>query len=370
MPFLIAAVLLAWVGTGLACWLAYQLLRQHGRMLQRLDALEEALAAQGAGGLGAVAEVQEPRGLPAGTEAPAFELPDLSGSRVTLARWRGRPVLLVFFNPRCGYCVEMAPDLAALPYDRNGSGLVPLVVTTGTTEENRRLVREHGLRCPVLRQEGMAVAAAYQADGTPMGCLVDAEGRIASDLAVGAAAVLALARESAGAARAGAHHGSRDLSQSRIARDGLAAGTPAPAFRLPRLDGGEVSLEQLRGRPVLLVFSDPDCGPCDELAPRLERIHRERRDLQVLMVSRGTREENAPKAAEHGLTFPIALQKKWEISRRYAMFGTPIGYLIDEDGIVAAGVAVGVEPILALVTGTLPSLNGGVNHGKLVRQPG
>ena len=35
---------------------------------------------------------------------------------------------------------------------------------------------------------------------------------------------------------------------------------------------------------MLLVFSDPDCGPCDELAPQLEQVHCQRADLQVLVA--------------------------------------------------------------------------------------
>ena len=50
---------------------------------------------------------------------------------------------------------------------------------------------------------------------------------------------------------------SKSLARSRINRDGLKAGTRALNFRLPRLEGGELSLEELRGRRVLLVFSDP-----------------------------------------------------------------------------------------------------------------
>jgi hypothetical protein len=42
------------------------------------------------------------------------------------------------------------------------------------------------------------------------------------------------------------------------------------------------------------------------------------------------------------------VQKQWEISREYGMFATPIGYPIDEQGIIARDVAVGIEPILAL----------------------
>jgi AhpC/TSA family len=67
-------------------------------------------------------------------------------------------------------------------------------------------------------------------------------------------------------------------------------------------------------------------------------------------VSRGDVEANRAKAAEHGLTFPIVLQKQWEISRQYAMFASPIAYLIDEEGVIAADVAVGAEAILALLS--------------------
>jgi thiol-disulfide isomerase/thioredoxin len=64
------------------------------------------------------------------------------------------------------------------------------------------------------------------------------------------------------------------LARSRLTRDGLRAGTPASNFRLPRVDGGELTLEEFRGRRVLLVFSEPECGPCNQLAPQLERFHR------------------------------------------------------------------------------------------------
>ena len=49
-----------------------------------------------------------------------------------------------------------------------------------------------------------------------------------------------------------------------------------------------------------------------------------------------------------GLTFPIVVQRQWEVSLLYAKFATPIAYLIDERGILLSDVAVGVEPILAL----------------------
>ena len=140
----------------------------------------------------------------------------------------------------------------------------------------------------------------------------------------------------------------RSLERSRILRRGLKAGTRAPDFELPGLDGSELKLASLRGRRVLLVFSDPHCGPCQWLAPRLEKVHRRARDLAVVMISRGDPEANRAKAAEHRLTFPIVLQRHWEISRAYGMFATPIAYLIGEDGVIARDVAAGSEAILEL----------------------
>ena len=67
------------------------------------------------------------------------------------------------------------------------------------------------------------------------------------------------------------------------------------------------------------------------------------------MISKGEAKENRAKVKEHGLTFPIVLQQQWEISRRYAMFATPVAYLIDETGIISHDVAVGTDAIQALM---------------------
>ena len=157
----------------------------------------------------------------------------------------------------------------------------------------------------------------------------------------------------------------RSLARSRIKRDGLSAGTPAPRFQLPRLDGrGDLSLEELCGRRVLLVFSDPHCGPCNHLAPQLEQFYRHNRasergtsfgappDLELVMITRGDPGENRTKAKEYGLTFPIVVQRQWEISRLYAMLATPTAYFLDEQGVIANNVAVGVDAILALLNNT------------------
>ncbi|HTL55014.1 MAG TPA: sulfotransferase domain-containing protein [Candidatus Limnocylindrales bacterium] len=141
----------------------------------------------------------------------------------------------------------------------------------------------------------------------------------------------------------------RSLVRSQLKRDGLKAGTSAPEFRLPRVEGGGLSLAELRGRVVLLVFSSPNCGPCNNLAPRLEAFHQQEPGLELVMISRGEPAENRDKVKEHGLTFPVLLQRHWEVSRDYATFVTPVAYLIDTDGIIRADVAVGVDAIESLL---------------------
>jgi len=164
----------------------------------------------------------------------------------------------------------------------------------------------------------------------------------------------------------------RSSARSKIKRDGLKVGTFAPYFHLPRLDGrGQCALSDLRGRRVLLVFSSPNCGPCNTLAPELEKFHRANGGLaelanslsssgaqgegaaaasvQVVMISKGEPRENRAKVKEHRLTFPILLQQQWEISRRYAMFATPIAYLINEAGVIMRDVAVGPDAIFRLM---------------------
>src|SRR6266436_5753625 len=363
MTVLLLAAVLPWMLIGFGCWFFYQLVRQNGRILLRLEALEQRLEAQDAEPPPSPTAAA-PSGLPVGSLAPEFGSLDLAGTRHCLSEFRGRSVLLIFFNPDCGFCIRMASDLAALVPEGGDGQPVPLVVTTGDAQANRQLFEKHEIRCPVLLQKDMEVASQYQAHGTPMGYLIDEKGTIASNLAAGAPALLALA--SAGSATAEERKaqqkpkgkGNKPLSESRLNRSGLKAGTPAPMFRLARLEGGDLALEEYRGRQELLVFSDPQCGPCDQLAPHLERLHHERRDLQVLMVSRQDVETNRQKVAKLGLTFPVVLQKSWEISLLYAMFATPVGYLIDEQGVLASDVAVGVEPILALAARPSVSTNG------------
>jgi len=156
-------------------------------------------------------------------------------------------------------------------------------------------------------------------------------------------------RADAGAAAAADEGRKESLKRSQLLRDGLPPGAAAPEFRLPRVGGGELSLSQYRGRKVLLLFSDPKCGPCNALLPDVQRRYAAGSEVDVVMVSRGDHAANASKIAELRVTFPVVLQRQWEISKLYGMFATPIAFLVDEQGTIAAPVAAGAQRILALI---------------------
>ena len=147
-------------------------------------------------------EEQEEEGLPIGTPAPALDLRDLDGEPVSFADADGRDTLVLFWNPGCGFCRSMQDDLHAWERNTDG-GLRLLVVSSGEAEDSRA----DGFRSTVALDPGYTAGEAFGAGGTPMAVLVDREGRVASKLVAGGAAVLALA----------ATHGSERNARTRLA---------------------------------------------------------------------------------------------------------------------------------------------------------
>jgi alkyl hydroperoxide reductase subunit AhpC len=82
------------------------------------------------------------------------------------------------------------------------------------------------------------------------------------------------------------------------------------------------------------------------------------------MVGRGDAEENRKKAKQSGFDFPVVVQRKWELSKQYGIFATPVAFLIDEEGIIARDVATGVDAILELAQQALLT-----SHESQVRGP-
>jgi peroxiredoxin len=136
---------------------------------------------------------------------------------------------------------------------------------------------------------------------------------------------------------------------------GVGVGTAAPAFHLPGLNGDMLSLEALlsRGKRLLVVFSDPDCGPCTALMPRIGKWQREFSEkLNIVVISRGSSRANRRKAEEYGIS-EVLLQKDRETAEAYSCAGTPGALLIGSNGLVESTLAMGEDAIIALVNRTI-----------------
>lgn len=130
----------------------------------------------------------------------------------------------------------------------------------------------------------------------------------------------------------------------------LTIGDPAPPFDLPGLAKERISLAGLlsAGRGVLLVFTDPRCGPCQALLPQLaawQDTHADR--VTVALISRGTAAENLLAREEHGLRH-IARQAEHQTDTPYGVVGTPSAILIGADGRVLGPLVTGADQIADL----------------------
>ena len=113
-------------------------------------------------------------------------------------------------------------------------------------------------------------------------------------------------------------------------------GRPAAAFSLTTFTGSPLSLEDLRGKVVMLNFWASWCIPaCYEEAPALERTWRAYKDKGVMVV--GVNIQDKEEAAREFLarfehSFPNAPDPKGRVSVNYGVYGVPETFFIDRKG--------------------------------------
>jgi uncharacterized membrane protein YphA (DoxX/SURF4 family)/peroxiredoxin len=147
----------------------------------------------------------------------------------------------------------------------------------------------------------------------------------------------------------------RRANESQAAPVGLPLGSEAPPFELAAYAGGTTSLTELLayGKPLLLIFTNPTCGPCVVLFAEVkEWQHAHSEQLTIALVSFGTIKENFVNVARNGLG-QVLLQQKREVAEKYGAHLTPTAVLVNTSGRIQSPLAAGADEIRALLTTVL-----------------
>ena len=115
-----------------------------------------------------------------------------------------------------------------------------------------------------------------------------------------------------------------------------AAGDSAPGFTATDIDGTPVSLEELRGKPVWLVFMATWCTGCRTEIPDIQGVVASRGDaVRVVVIYVGeSRNTVSDYSKRVGNDFPEVVDQDQQISAAYGIMGVPTHYFIDAGGVV------------------------------------
>ena len=302
----------------------------YGRVLVRLEAVEERLRAAGF-------DLEDPDdaaelGLAPGTPAPAFELASIGGGRVSLEDLRkpGKPILLLFTSPTCGPCSVLMPTIAEWQHE-HGDELTIVLVSDGGPDAIRAEAAEHRLT-NVLVDEALATHEAYGANGTPSAVLVGDDGTVASWLAAGSDWIESIVQ----------------LALSGVGRTpGLPVGAELPGLRAQTLEGDEIVLADAIERDSLLVFWNPTCGFCRSLHEDLLAFEETASEDAPALVVVSSGEPADLK--EENFTSTVLLDPDWTVSAALGADGTPMAVLVSAERRIASPIVSGGPAVLELL---------------------
>jgi cytochrome c biogenesis protein CcmG/thiol:disulfide interchange protein DsbE len=114
-------------------------------------------------------------------------------------------------------------------------------------------------------------------------------------------------------------------------------GKSAPDFSAKTIEGPEVTLGKLRGKPVWVTFGATWCQECRVESPDIQAAYEKYRSqgLEVLSVSiQDDRSDIVGYAERAGLTFPKIDDRSEEIASSYRIAGIPSHFFVDRSGVL------------------------------------
>ena len=112
--------------------------------------------------------------------------------------------------------------------------------------------------------------------------------------------------------------------------------TPPMTQPLTDEDGEVFTLDNLRGRPLLINFWASWCAPCIAEMPSLqeaaEQLHPDGIDVLLISLDRGGVKKALPVLRAHGVTTPrLGFDPKAAVSREMGVSGLPTSFLLSAD---------------------------------------
>ena len=123
-------------------------------------------------------------------------------------------------------------------------------------------------------------------------------------------------------------------------------GVDAPNFTLKNLEGKEVSLNEFRGKYVLVNFWATWCGPCKIEMPSLETLYQRFKNKNFVMLAISNDMYGAtvvkPFVKANKINFPVLLDQQLKASNRFGVVSLPSTFMIDPKGEII-GAILGAE---------------------------
>ncbi|TCW37579.1 peroxiredoxin [Laceyella sacchari] len=136
-------------------------------------------------------------------------------------------------------------------------------------------------------------------------------------------------------------------------------GRPAPVFQLTTLDGKEVSLEDYKGKAVMLNFWGSWCEPCTKEMPALQTVYEKYKNQGFVVLGINIAETDFTANAfanRMGISFPVLMDRQRDVVKLYDVVPIPSSFFIDPEGTLKQRVEapLTVEQLEPIVQSILP----------------
>lgn len=283
-----------------------------------------------------------------GQPAPQLVLRALDGREVGLLGSLSTtlPTVIVFGKPGCGSCASLLPHIER--WQREYADVLKVVLVLAASVDKVATVDGSQEVMPLVLEDEAMLVERFGPVALPSAFVVNPDGNMSTDVLAGPAAIREVVDGLAG--REVTSYRPPVETRALVAkRTAGAVGAPMPYFRLPSATGPALTPVDVHAeRQVVYVFVEDGSAPCEVLLAELVR----RRDLAPhVIVSAGGA---LGKAAGH-LPGPVLVDRLGLLPAAFGVEALPSAVVV-ADQVVRSGLAVGVEEVLATLSGSEPEL--------------